>query len=949
MVGNGGLGTEIISDAALLTVMPRTLTIGRQPVDLSVSWGQQGAFGIVATGEGPLHFRWQVRGGANAVWNDVVDDATYAGASTSTLVLRNAGFELDRRQFRCVLGDAAGGSVTSVPAVVRVLFGLPDMQTWPSDRGPGAGGIVSLGVTAPLDSAATFQWRRDGVAIPGATKAKLTISGLDEDDTGYYDIVVRRSTGDEATSDPALLKVQPACYGNRFTANPTFAPRFEGEGGVPAEISAIVPMSDGWVVAGTFTRVNGQVRGRIARIRRDGTLDNDFAAAGGFDNAVHTLARLPDGTIAVGGMFSSFAGQPRVRMAKLKADGTLDGGFRLVPALQGASGEVVNAILAQPHGGLLLGGNFADGAGARRWLRRVDRTGAIDPEFIPGDLFANATVKALGSEMASGRTLVVGNIRPAAMASIARGAFRLEQDGSLDPFFDAADFEGDAQAISFLPDGRVLLGGGFFPRNSTSLRGVVRLLPGGSADPSYAPAGGFDQNVAAILAQEDGRVVAGGYFRAINGLPRPPLLRLTATGAIDSTFGVAGMPPAAAGEAIRALEFTVGGGILVGGTWMQFGSVAGQGLVLLESVDQPPTLNAAPVSQTIQAGGRLSLSVAAAGEPSPIYQWQLDGVAIVGANASVYELSSVQQFHAGAYTALVQNSGGSVASTAAIVTVTEPSSSSARLLNLSTRAIALTGDNVLIPGFVIGGSGRKALLIRSVGPTLIDYGLQGVLPDPRLSLKRFNGAGYDDLAANDNWASSPNSAAIRAKAAELFAFPLGENSNDSALLVDLAPGQYSVVADDAGAQTGVAIVELYDADATTSTSRLINISNRGYVGTGESIMIPGFVVSAEGPKTVLIRAIGPTLATYGVSGVLADPTLSIYRSDELLLNNDDWSIGPGVQHTRDVAVQVNAFALPEGSQDAAFVVTLNPGIYTVHARGANGTTGVALVEVYAVP
>jgi hypothetical protein len=311
----------------------------------------------------------------------------------------------------------------------------------------------------------------------------------------------------------------------------------------------------------------------------------------------------------------------------------------------------------------------------------------------------------------------------------------------------------------------------------------------------------------------------------------------------------------------------------------------------------------------------------------------------------------VQQFHAGAYTVLVQNSGGSVASTGAVVTVTEPLASGARLTNLSTRAIVLTSDNVLIPGFVIGGSGKKSLLIRAVGPTLgvAPFNLSGVLPDPRLSLKRFNGAGYDNVATNDNWASSSNPAAIRAKAAELFAFPLGENSNDAALLVDLAPGQYSVVADDAGAQTGIAIVELYDADATTSTSRLINISTRGFVGTGDNIMIPGFVVSAEGPKTVLIRAIGPALATYGVSGPLMDPTLSIYRSDELILNNDDWSTGPGAQHTRDVAAQINAFALPEGSQDAAFVVTLNPGAYTVHARGANGTTGVALVEVYAIP
>jgi hypothetical protein len=314
---------------------------------------------------------------------------------------------------------------------------------------------------------------------------------------------------------------------------------------------------------------------------------------------------------------------------------------------------------------------------------------------------------------------------------------------------------------------------------------------------------------------------------------------------------------------------------------------------------------------------------------------------------------------------VVRNEDGEAASAAASVVVTEPPPSDARLTNLSTRALTLTGDNVLIPGFVVAGPGNKQLLIRAVGPTLAEhpYNLAGTLPNPRLRLKRVNFStnppSYDDVTSNDDWGTNTNLADIVTRSDELGAFPLLDDSTDAVLLVELEPGQYSVVTDDPAQQTGIAIVELYDADEAGggSTSRLINISNRGYVGTGDNIMIPGFVVSHEGPKTLLIRVVGPTLGDppYNVPGVLADPMLSIFRhdfvnnTDDLILTNDDWSTGPGAQRTRDVAAQVFAFPLPEGSADAAFVVTLNPGVYTVHARGEDDTEGVALVEVYAVP
>jgi hypothetical protein len=360
------------------------------------------------------------------------------------------------------------------------------------------------------------------------------------------------------------------------------------------------------------------------------------------------------------------------------------------------------------------------------------------------------------------------------------------------------------------------------------------------------------------------------------------------------------------------------------------------------------------VAQSTTAGGTTVLSVTATGEELT-YQWQLNGQDIEGATGSTYTLPSTQEFHAGDYTVVVSNSGGSVTSSSAALTVGPITPSASRLTSLSTRGVSLTGDSVLIPGFVIQGTGTKRLLIRAVGATLgvAPFNIGGVLADPVMTLSKWNGTSYDVVATNDNWQDNANAADITQTGNDLFAFPLTEDA-DAALLVDLGPGQYTVVSSGAADGTGVAIVELYDAD-TTSTSSMTSIATRGFVGTGNEVMIPGFVVSAEGPKTFLIRVVGPTLAgaPYNVTGTMADPQLTVFRRqggiDTPILNNDDWSDGAGAANTAQVAQDVFAFALPDGSADAALVATLVPGIYTVVASAADGvSTGVVIVEVYVV-
>jgi hypothetical protein len=365
-------------------------------------------------------------------------------------------------------------------------------------------------------------------------------------------------------------------------------------------------------------------------------------------------------------------------------------------------------------------------------------------------------------------------------------------------------------------------------------------------------------------------------------------------------------------------------------------------------------LGQAPTLSTT-AGNATTLSVRVSSDTAVTYQWQTltngQWVNLAGATSATFSIPSTQVFDAGTYRALVTAAGNTVASDTTSIVVTPAVTSGARLVNLATRAQSLTGANALVPGFVVSGSGTKRLLIRNVGPTLGAFGVTDALADPQLTLQRYNPATgtYTTVATNDNWGTTPALAALTTTTASLGAFALANGSADSALIVDLAPGQYTATASGANNTTGVALVELYDADATTPTARLSNIATRGFVGTGTHIIAAGFVISGTGARTVLVRAIGPTLAGFGLTDVLADPQLAIYRGSEAILANNDWSSGATAATTAATAAQLGAFALPAGSKDAAFVVTLPAGAYTVQVSGAANTSGLALVEIYEAP
>ncbi|WP_442888703.1 S8 family peptidase [Congregicoccus parvus] len=366
------------------------------------------------------------------------------------------------------------------------------------------------------------------------------------------------------------------------------------------------------------------------------------------------------------------------------------------------------------------------------------------------------------------------------------------------------------------------------------------------------------------------------------------------------------------------------------------------------------TLRARNETSTNIAGGELMLHAAAGDIEGATYQWRRDGNDIPGATGASFVLPSVQLFDAGLYSVVVTQGDAVIVSESVEVVIEPPVSSGGRLTNLSTRAVGGSGESTLIPGFVLGGPGARSVLLRAIGPQLAEFGVSGVLGDPRMTLKRRSGNVWIDVAANKDWGDNANAIEIQETSRRLGAFELVEGGRDAALLLKLEAGEFSVLVNGADESAGIAMMEVYDAGDEEADARVMNLSNRGFVGTGGEIMIPGLVVSAEGAKSFLIRAVGPGLEHWGVGDVLTDPELLIYRQagegtgSELILSNDNWGENGDAARIEEAAAQVGAFSLLTGSSDAAFVVTLAPGVYTAHVRGVGGSTGVALVEIYDV-
>jgi len=281
---------------------------------------------------------------------------------------------------------------------------------------------------------------------------------------------------------------------------------------------------------------------------------------------------------------------------------------------------------------------------------------------------------------------------------------------------------------------------------------------------------------------------------------------------------------------------------------------------------------------------------------------------------------------ASAYQSLYGGSGGNLTTGDAFVAKLDLG---VRLGNISTRMQVLTGNDVLIGGFIIGGTTPKTVVVRARGPSLIPFGITNALANPKLDLY----SGQTVIASNDDWQSAPNAPAINSSG---FA---PSNALESAILTTLNPGPYTAIVSGVGTTTGVGIVEVFEVDHPETP--LINISTRGQVLTGNDVMIGGFIIQGSAPQTVMVRARGPSLIPYGITNALVDPVLQLFSGQTLVASNDDWGSA-----TNAAQIQASGFA-PGNAKESAILITLNPGAYTAIVTGAGGGTGVGIVEVFA--
>lgn len=366
-----------------------------------------------------------------------------------------------------------------------------------------------------------------------------------------------------------------------------------------------------------------------------------------------------------------------------------------------------------------------------------------------------------------------------------------------------------------------------------------------------------------------------------------------------------------------------------------------------------PVFTSQPRPQTVAAGSSVVFSAPATGAAA--FRWEKNGEAIPDATTSTLVLNNVARADAANYTLFASNALGATASDSARLEVLDaPAADVGRLTNLSILTNAGAGDRVLTVGAVIGpfdASGTLPLVVRAVGPTLAQapFNVPGTLADPVMTL--YSASAPAPLDSNDNWGGGE---ALRAAFDAVAAFPLPAGSLDSAL-VRPAPGAtvggYTVQVSGKGAASGQVLAEIYDASGATrsaSAPRLINVSTLAPVSANSDLTV-GFVIAGQTARTVLVRAVGPSLSRLGVGGVMSDPRLELFNNSngQRIATNDDWM---GALEISNAGTAVGAFALMGGtSQDAALLVTLAPGPYSARVSGVGGAAGTVIVEVYEVP
>jgi uncharacterized delta-60 repeat protein len=728
-----------------------------------------------------------------------------------------------------------------------------------------------------------------------------------------------------------LTLTGPAHGPSRYDRNGNLAaaPNFtlRGRGG----ISAFTRVAGGKTIAfGIFDEAGSTQTENVVRLNADGSIDPTFANQEQqlSYNGIQDAVALPDGRIAIAGLFDSFMGRAHSGLALLNGDGTPDYRFNQADSFQ----VFGRTVALSPAGSIIVAGTSVYSGTSPGAIAAYRLDGSLDPSFAFSAAF-NDMVKQIAVQR-DGRVLVAGYFTTYNGAQVSP-LVRLNANGTLDAAYTANVHFNDVYTMTLAPSGQLYVAGSW--TGSNPVTGVVRLNTDGTRDQTFAPA--LAAPVYGMLLQPDGRLIVG---ERPGGTASPYMVRLNQDGTVDPTFRGVHIDPVPRIAGFSAMLKDDGQLLFLEGD-------GASNRLRVTTTAAAPVIITAPAMTTIPVGNSAVLEVAASSIIPVTYQWRFNGTAIPGATGSTYTIPHLTAATAGEYSVIISNELGSITTPAARVTA--PLDTDGHIANLSIRAVTGTGGARLIVGVVLGGTdtgGDKAMLFRAVGPTLTDFHVPGVLADPMLELYDPTGFKVDQ---NDNWDGVFDFTSVGA-------FPFtGAAPKDAAIYNPYAGnGAQTMHVIAKPNDTGIALAEVYDAtpsDAfTLTTPRIINGSARSTVGAGDNVLILGFSVVGNTSERVLIRAAGPTIGAppFNVGGVLVDPMLEVYDATHTkLATNDNWGEADAEATMKTAFDSVGAFGFPSGSKDSAVIVTLAPGTYSAVVRGVGGTTGTAMVELYELP
>lgn len=664
----------------------------------------------------------------------------------------------------------------------------------------------------------------------------------------------------------------------------------------PGQVFTLAAQGDKVIAGGGFTRVDGPFVGSVVRLNRDGSLDDSYHLRAISGNTLHAAVQS-DGKILLSNDIVPVGQSYYTSLTRLNADGTFDPSFR-------SSNTTVFRTFALQSTGKILG--VLDDA-----IFRLNSDGTSDPSFITNQ--SRSTIYGL-TVQADDHFFIFGRGRLGLLD-------RLNTDGSFDPTFKDPQANKDIDAVAVQADGKVVVGGSFqfFGDSSnyfselTPRPYLARLQPDGRIDDAFKVA--VNSTVSAICVQKNGQIVIGGAFTSVNNYPVGGIARLNPDGSFDSSFLISTQ-----GGAVSSIVELSSGTVAVGGAFGVVTSVVSPlpSQIVSSGTNVPFTTLVISPPQTTIAEVRFLLNgnvIAIAKDPLAFHFGQpklRENVrAVAGGNivpnAAVYG-TLLQLPGSGMFSLSVQvvDSAGNI-STSSESSVTAVDS--AQLPPPTTFEISsvLTGT-VLLSGHPISVSARPS---NAVGSTLSKVALY------------VNGLKVQELNAV--------TAAGNAKAATgsyLFNF------------TPPAPGSYALVVV-ATATNGSTTSSPVVAVTAAPPSVLANISTRMFVDTGDNVLIGGLIIVGAAEKKIIVRAIGPSLASAGVTGALQNPTLELRdKNGTLLATNDDWGSNANKQEIIDSTVA------PGDPRESALLLKLQLGNYTAVVRGVDSSTGVALVEAY---